>query len=140
MKKSARIRGTIFLVFILILVVVSGCADTKEPEPATETAPFDIGDALAGGNLIAFHANIQPGDSAKCMVCHGDMMREESLDPNIPSAHPLMLSLSHWKLVCTDCHGSVDLLEKSGAHLRKQVNVQKCITCHANEFYFGLSY
>jgi hypothetical protein len=82
------------------------------------------------GNLIALHANawLQPQDA--CRTCHGSMMSQGVSTPGTPAFHPRHLPLLP-SYTCTSCHRSVDLLEKSGGNLRKQVDVQTCVPCHA---------
>jgi formate-dependent nitrite reductase cytochrome c552 subunit len=86
-----------------------------------------------GLELVEIHKNAE-GNSALCIACHGSRTDEKSLDSNIKPVHTLHLTNPLLNLQCTSCHKSVDLVNKSAAHLRRQVSMSICTTCHA-EFY-----
>ena len=100
--------------------------------------------ALDRPDLIDTHQTASSLPSAACIGCHGtktsgstDPMKgieETTLNPDIPSVHARHLDNSLLGLECTTCHESVDLVEHSAAHLRKQVSMNICRTCHEDLF------
>jgi len=97
---------------------------------------------LDGSNLIAGHLEAGAKPSQYCRACHGSKdspaatdpqtgTTEQTLDANYKSVHVLHLTSPFLQLDCTHCHVSVDLLGKSGAHLRRQVHMALCGTCHS---------
>jgi hypothetical protein len=85
-------------------------------------------------NLDTIHRSGAPAFSNQnCIACHGDRKGEVSTDPAIPPFHAIFNGTSgHTLLPCTFCHATVDLVSRSAARLRKQVNVSTCKGCHAN--------
>lgn len=111
----------------------------KDGEPGQIVVP-EVPPELGDTNLIAFHADItdQTPDSL-CRTCHGTMRNLQSLDPAIKKFHSRKFEILGDQ-PCTFCHGAVDLLNRSGATVRKQVDVKaKCLPCHVNnpKFYMG---
>lgn len=98
--------------------------------------PPDLPPDLANLNLVAFHASITATTrSDLCQTCHGSMRNLRSLDPQVKQFHSRKFEILGDQ-PCTYCHGAVDLLEGSGANLRKQVDVQaKCASCHRGGIY-----
>jgi hypothetical protein len=79
-------------------------------------------------NLTALHDGRNDAfTSDNCRACHGDRRHEASADPAIRPWHAIS---AHASSTCTWCHRSVDLVNQSGATLRKQVNVALCVSCH----------
>lgn len=82
-------------------------------------------------NLVALHTKLPSNNllfkNANCTACHGSRNDELARDGTSPSFH-----MRHSAQTCTaSCHGTVDLLEESGAHLRKQVSPDTaCLSCH----------
>lgn len=86
-------------------------------------------------NDVAVHLNASRYASSECIKCHGNMQDQTTLDSSVEGIHPKHTRVT--TLTCTDCHQSVDLLQKSGANLRRQVDVQKCVDCHGTTLYQG---
>ncbi len=92
--------------------------------------------ASAGSNSIAFHSASGSKTAASCQYCHGAVVMSKSLSPAVEAVHYRhTFSPSGPALECTDCHQSVDLLEKSGAHVRRQVSMSLCYGCHGSRFF-----
>ncbi|MDO8587321.1 MAG: cytochrome c3 family protein [Armatimonadota bacterium] len=81
------------------------------------------------GNLVDIHKNAK-ANATKCVGCHGNVTKQKSSNPKIKAFHPLHLGSPLLKLVCVDCHKSVDLRDESAAKLRKQVEPGMCKQCH----------
>lgn len=100
--------------------------------------------ALERPELLGIHQDAGLWLSGVCINCHGDKTsgsadpqtgkEEISLDPDIPTFHAVHMDNPLLNLECTTCHASVDLLEGSSEHLRKQVNVEICQICHTDYF------
>ena len=86
-------------------------------------------------NDVAIHLNASQYASSQCITCHGNMQDETTLNSGVEGLHPKHTRVT--TLTCTDCHTSVDLLQKSGANMRRQVDVDKCVDCHGTTFYQG---
>ena len=103
-------------------------------EKNVENAPF----ACSGGggitdNLIALHDSNSPQYDKNCIDCHAEVLNEESLDPETPTAHVSMLLKTPGKKDndrCAYCHRNVDLLQKSTGNLRRHVDANLCAMCH----------
>lgn len=92
--------------------------------------------ASAGSNSIAFHSASGSKTPASCQYCHGSVVMSKSLSAAVEAVHYRhTFSPSGPGLECTDCHQSVDLLEKSGAHVRRQVSMSLCYGCHGSTFF-----
>lgn len=109
----------------------------KDGEPGQVVVP-EVPPELGAMNLVAFHADItdQTPDSL-CRTCHGSMKNLLSLDPAIKKFHSRKFEILGDQ-PCTFCHGAVDLLDRSGATVRKQVDVKgRCASCHTGypQFY-----
>lgn len=100
--------------------------------------------ALEHPDLIGTHQEAASAPSSLCVGCHGAKtsgsvdvstgIEETSLDPKISTFHAKHLDNELLKLECTTCHSSVDLVQGSAAHLRKQVSTNICLTCHDSLF------
>ena len=86
--------------------------------------------ATQSANLVGLHKNAK-ANAGKCVSCHSDIPKQKSDDPKVKAFHPLHLDSPLLKLACVDCHKSVDLREKSGAKVRKQVDPGICSSCHS---------
>jgi len=105
---------------------------------------FSVGLALNRPDLIGLHKDAVSLPSSACIGCHGNKTsgatdpnlgtEEKTFNPNIPSVHARHLDNPLLGLECNTCHKSVDLVEGSAAHLRKQVSVNTCRTCHQKLF------
>lgn len=100
--------------------------------------------ALEQPEWIEIHEDASLLGDAVCIGCHGtktlgtidDMTgtEETTTNPGIPTFHALHRNEAAFPLQCTMCHQTVDLLEGSAAHLRKQVSVNTCLMCHSGLF------
>jgi hypothetical protein len=88
-------------------------------------------------DFVALHDRNAPGYDSDCIKCHGTMLDEVTLDPQRPGPHAQMLpwffsagQVEPTNLNCILCHSRTDLLQKSGADLRRQVYVSWCWACH----------
>ncbi|GAB4325433.1 MAG: hypothetical protein Kow0059_21440 [Candidatus Sumerlaeia bacterium] len=103
--------------------------------------------------VLALHQNSSSFEKAECVKCHGPKWDEHAPgDESILSAHSRMLRVQFPASAeevtadaCRQCHKTVDLLEFSAAHLRKQVFVdqptfqgQSCVSCHSNFYAVAL--
>ena len=91
------------------------------------------GGAQEKPELIQLHRDAET-NGAICTSCHGSRTDEVSLEPDIKPVHTLHLTNPLLNLECVSCHKSVDLVDKSAAHLRRQVSMSVCTTCHAEFF------
>ena len=113
-----------------IVALSLGCSD--DDRKVVRAAEEDPPDSLAGANITEFHASFSATDSDnnQCIECHGDMTDRVTLSDTILPFHERheQITPDHR---CVDCHTSVDLLEGSGATLRKQVDAEAvCSPCH----------
>lgn len=87
-------------------------------------------------NLISLHDKNSPNYSKYCTNsnCHADILVQESLDPEIPTAHVSMMINNtpghNEKTRCAWCHSAVNLMQKSAGNLRRHVDVNLCAVCH----------
>lgn len=72
------------------------------------------------------------GTPQGCVACHTDRSNELSLDPSIKRAHSSMIFLASSSQGCKICHVPPDLIYRSAAGLRQQVDRASCATrtCH----------
>ncbi|MBF0465095.1 MAG: hypothetical protein HQK96_16025 [Nitrospirae bacterium] len=88
--------------------------------------------AASEKNLIDLHKDVGKLSTKECLACHGNIMKDVTLNKKIKTYHRLHLES---KLAtpknCADCHQSVDLRDGSAAALRKQVDPQLCNGCHS---------
>jgi hypothetical protein len=133
-------------------IVVVGDAvnlDTKtvESEPALVSVPGGQDTTLTlevsrfhsdDVNLHALHDAKKPVyKSANCKTCHTDMQGFKTTDTATPPKAPYHAGKTHAGLDCLFCHKATEVnpgnwTSRSGATLRKQVNVDICAGCHAN--------
>lgn len=91
--------------------------------------------AAAGRNLIAFHKSAGSKSAGSCQYCHGAVVMSKSLDARYVTVHLRhTFSGTGPQLACVDCHQAVDTLEKSAAHVRRQVDMNLCYGCHTRFF------
>lgn len=82
-------------------------------------------------NLVELHKNSGKLSKKECLSCHAVILKETSLDKKYKVLHRVHLeSKKNTPKNCADCHRSVDLMNGSGAALRKQVDPQLCAGCH----------
>lgn len=117
--------------------VVPGYLMSAPPVPVSVRAATQSSVAVAlprfwaqDFNLVALHTRLTGTNllfkDANCTACHGSRAAELARDGTTPSFH-----MRHRTQACTSaCHGTVDLAEESGAHLRKQVSPAACLVCH----------
>jgi len=80
-------------------------------------------------NLIALHTGGAAAYTvANCHACHTDRKGELSADPAVRPWHAM---ITHSSMPCTTCHETVDLVNHSGAAIRRRVDVAMCKGCHA---------
>jgi hypothetical protein len=94
-----------------------------------------------GLNLTTVHDQASGGAlyvDANCITCHGDRKNEVAArDGSVRGWHSIVVSgttdSAHVLAGCVFCHDQrVDVLEVSGASLRRQVALAKCTMCHTN--------
>jgi hypothetical protein len=126
-----------------------GCAEgagNDESSPTGENATLNgagqamsesyLPGSLKGQNLIQFHRTAGKQDNQLCITCHGDKKDETATyDSKILQPHSIKMMKG---IKCIHCHRSVDLLEGSGAKLRKQVATSICADCHGSNLFPGL--
>ncbi len=88
-----------------------------------------------GDDIIALHDVNSAAYRRDCTTseCHEGILTEVTLDPDIKTAHVLMLDFSIGDTVdekCTFCHISTDVINHSAEVLRKNVDPMLCATCH----------
>ncbi|HEY6006246.1 MAG TPA: hypothetical protein VIV57_25425, partial [Anaeromyxobacter sp.] len=82
-------------------------------------------------NLVELHKNAGKMAKKECLACHTGIMKETSLNKNYKTFHRVHLeSKKDAPKNCAACHQSIDLRNRSGAALRKQVDPQICAGCH----------
>jgi hypothetical protein len=89
-------------------------------------------------DLVAIHDAGSPSFNKKCLACHQDVMKQETLDKRIKNAHAAMVPFApgyDYKRgptneVCISCHAKTDVLQHSAAQLRRNVSVSLCAACH----------
>ncbi len=90
-------------------------------------------------DLIAIHDASSPSFNKNCLSCHGDIMKRTTLNRKFKEAHAAMVPFTpgyNAKVgvtseVCASCHARMDLLQHSGAQIRKNANVSLCAACHS---------
>lgn len=83
-------------------------------------------------NLVELHKNAGKMSNKECLACHANIVKDVSLDKKYKMFHRVHLeSKKDTPKKCVDCHQSIDLLNGSGAALRKQVDPQLCAGCHS---------
>lgn len=130
-KPPRASRLAVALGVCAIVFAPTGCKEEGD-DIIVVSGPDDTPDNLRGKNLVDFHASFAATDSdnQRCVECHGDMT-----DQVTRSATVLPFHERHEQLTpdyrCVDCHKKVDLLQGSGATLRKQVDTEEiCLPCH----------
>jgi hypothetical protein len=89
--------------------------------------------AAAEKNLVDLHKNAGKLGNKECLACHGNIMKEVSLNKKFKRFHRVHLeSKLATPKKCSDCHQSVDVRDGSAAALRKQVDPQICAGCHSS--------
>jgi hypothetical protein len=91
-------------------------------------------------NIISAHDSNSDDYERECRHCHAAIHTEESLDPNIPTAHRAMAPFAAGRELdddqCRWCHLTVDLqegtqrVENSKGNVRRHVDVELCAFCH----------
>ncbi len=83
-------------------------------------------------NLLELHKNAGKLTKKECLACHSGIIKETSLNAKYKTFHRVHLeSKKETPKNCADCHQSIDLRNRSGAALRKQVDPQICSGCHS---------
>lgn len=86
----------------------------------------------AGKNLVELHKNAGSASKKECLSCHAGILKETASNGKFKTFHRAHLeSKKDTPKNCADCHQSVDLVNGSGAALRKQVDPQICAGCHS---------
>jgi Cytochrome c7 and related cytochrome c len=124
------------LVLVTALVFVMGCGNGDDDGKVVVREDVDV-QALTGQNLNDFHLTSATQSNNLCIACHGDMSNEVATW-NTSLAGPHSIHDEKTKLLCIDCHKSVDMIQKSAAMLRKQVSTKSCIDCHDETLFPGL--
>ncbi len=111
--------------------VLAGCAGAPAitPGPPRADAP----------DLVALHDAKSPTFDKNCLGCHGDIMTRTTLNPQFKEAHAVMIPFAPGydagvgvtDQTCTACHATVDILQHSGASIRKNVDARLCAMCHS---------
>ncbi len=89
-------------------------------------------------DLIALHDASSPSFNKNCLSCHRDIMKKTTLNRKFKEAHAAMVPFAPGydakvgvsSEVCISCHGKVDLVQHSGAMIRRNVDVSMCAMCH----------
>lgn len=123
-----------------VVTLSGGCKQIVCDDGTTEVvcAPVD----MAGQNLAAVHNPASKGYNAACLACHLDKLDEASLSATVPGFHKRKMGLSTGGTPiipgatpdqkCVFCHKTTDMSpDRSGANLRRQVDVALCAGCHA---------
>jgi hypothetical protein len=120
---SSVVAGTTKIASIDSIAIIAGATLPLE----IELSRIDR-DAL---NLVTLHTSGNASYAeANCRACHNDRKGELSADPTVKPYHAMP---THSSLGCTFCHQTVDLVNHSGANIRKQVSVTTtCKGCHAS--------
>jgi hypothetical protein len=93
-------------------------------------------------NLMAVHNPESPSYDPACLACHSDKLTENSLSASVAGFHQLKLGVTGAGVPiipgatpdakCVFCHKRVDLSpNRSGANIRRNVDVQLCAACHS---------
>ncbi len=114
----------LLLVFVIPIIFV---ACPKPPAPIPTPTPTPAPTAMAMGDLIPLHQDLTKVATTRCVSCHGNKAEEKSLNPDIKTPHSIHIPVLK---ECNGCHKKADLLEKSAAALRRQVDPQVCSGCH----------
>ncbi len=118
------------LIFVSVLIIgitaILGWIQIQGITPTSASTP----ESTPSENIILMHLNAASISGEKCRECH-DVLKETSLQPDINPPHVVHLTSGVLKFECNTCHLSVDLKEKSGATLRKQVDTAFCAKCHS---------
>lgn len=114
-----------------LILVSGGCAGTPgvAPGPPRADAP----------DLVALHDAKSPAYDKNCLGCHGDIMMRTTLNPKFKEAHAAMIPFAPGydaragvtNETCVACHAKVDLVQHSGAQIRKNADVGSCAVCHS---------
>jgi len=72
-----------------------------------------------------------------CEKCHQDVGHPTELSAaKVPGFFdPHVTHVGRLEIRCTWCHESVDLRQHSGSRLRRLVTTERCVQCHAGEYY-----
>jgi hypothetical protein len=92
----------------------------------------------AAPDLVTIHDADSSSFNKNCLNCHQDVMKQGTLNNKIKNAHAAMVPFApgyDYKQgatneVCISCHTNTDLLQHSGAQIRKNVSASTCATCH----------
>ncbi len=114
-----------------ITLALAGCAGAPgvAPGPPRADAP----------DLVALHDAKSPVFDKNCLGCHSDIMTRDTLNPRFKEAHAAMVPFAPGydpkvgvtNETCASCHGKVDLVQHSGAQIRKNADVGSCAVCHS---------
>ena len=131
---KTKMHRTTKLGFVLF-VGASLCAGSQKVSTNPGSHPEDD-----STNIIAAHNNNSNEYERECEECHAAIHTEESLDPNIPTAHRVMAPFAAGRDLADDqcrwCHRTVDLqqgtqrVENSQGNVRRHVDVELCAFCH----------
>ena len=121
-------------VFLLVAAMALVGAGRAATQTRGEAGPFrpDVPD------LAAIHTRGSPGFNGACLACHGDIMTRKTANPAFKEAHAAMIpflpdydpKVGVTDGTCQSCHTRVDVVQRSGAQIRKNVDVVVCAACH----------
>jgi hypothetical protein len=151
--------GSVWLAVVLLSVFGSGCGGDNGPASPTPTATATLSaaptetstprltptvpsppaptitptPALTNINIRALHAPSSAQYDRDCLSCHAEVLNEQTLSPEVPGIHPVMVSVlgEVANTTCVECHTSVDLDGGSAGNVRRNVRVEKCALCHS---------
>jgi len=70
-----------------------------------------------------------------CVKCHQDKTNTVLAAAKPGYFDPHATHVQRYNMRCTWCHESVDILQKSGTRLRRNVNTKRCVECHEGWLY-----
>jgi hypothetical protein len=122
------LTGLMLVTALALLSSRIGVSASETDGPLRATAP----------DLVAVHDADSSSFNKNCLSCHQDVMNRGTLNSKIKNAHAAMVPFApgyDYKRgatneVCISCHTKTDLLQHSGAQIRKNVSVSTCTTCH----------
>ncbi|MBI5376187.1 MAG: IPT/TIG domain-containing protein [Candidatus Schekmanbacteria bacterium] len=124
----------------IIVTNPNGKKYTKAGAFNVKSATVEIEDFT--GSYVSIHNSTSQSYRNDCtnFACHFSIMTEKSLKASVPTFHMKKLSLpaipgATKTVKCTYCHKTTDIVEGSAKNIRRNVDVELCVTCHKTKTY-----
>lgn len=135
-KKKAIIILALSPVLLFIISVGVLYATSAAPDAPHYSYSECVG---CHSDVANYHTNAGIQQYSDCISCHGNKVSGPDNQSLFDAAHNKYYNTPHkahltsnqLSFTCTTCHQTVDVREKSGASVRRQVTVDLCSKCHS---------